>query len=1119
MQDRKRYIFRTGYPLIILLLIHFFCIPAPAQKIPFENYTIQNGLPQSSVYDIDQDHKGYIWFATQVGAARFDGYEFQYFNTSNGLPDDFVNCFLVDRSGRVWMGTEDGVAIYEDGEIRILSTEDGLVDRRVDRLTEDASGNIWMGTAYGLSVYTGDTLISYVKDRGLAGGSVMKLMADSRGRVHVATNPPAVTVFEDPYTSRIILEGELIRDIMETSEGEIWYASQQTGGIHVLSGDELRTLGIEQGLTCEVTLSLMEDQEGRIWCGTYPDGLFIYEDGRFTRRFSGYQQEPIARSMIQDRHHRIWVQSFDNGVWLVDRGEFHHYSISNELVHDGVEDLFEDRYGNIWIATLNGVSKYGKVIFEIYDMEVGLPDDHVISVFADSKERIWIGTQKNLLYLNDHHLQQIGERMGYQEGHTTLSFAEDDRGRIYIGRDSGLFRFDGERLVEVDMGLHKYFSKVNSLLYTPGGALWCATDSGVYIRETDREVTILGPDQGLVYQQVNDLELLGDMVCCATEAGLSIFSLEGEHLVSYREQDGLISGVCIDLVRDAGGDLWIATNRGISRLDPDGSPLFINYNIETGLTSNSTYFVEFQDRNSLWIGTERGINVLDIATGRVRYLGYEQGFYPLESYSRAVSRGKNGSLWIGTTGGLVRYDPEYDLPNPVPPDLILFPPLVEGKPYSGEIPGSRKRGADPSSPSFSYQKNSLIFNYTAIHTTHPGLNRFSNFLEGFDDDWSSPDQRRSVTYRKLPPGSYIFRVKAYNPDGLPVEQDARFAFTIRPPFWRTYWFILLEVLTGLLLIYLIIKYRERQLIREKRILETRVRERTREIEEQKVEIESQRDKISEQKIYVEQQRDHIALQNKEITDSILYAKRIQQAILPGRRILERTLREHFIMFRPRDIVSGDFYWVEEKNERVIICAADCTGHGVPGAFMSLLGLTFLNEIVNKDGILKAGKILDQLRSSIIRSMSHRYEDAEQARDGMDLSLVVVDRQLGMLEYAGAYNPLLLVRQGELIEYKADKMPIGKHVGEEGPFTNHRIDLQEGDMIYLYSDGFADQFGGKKGSKYKARPFKRLLQRISDEPVKQQHQILEQELTGWMDGGRYEQVDDILVMGIRYRTHT
>jgi serine phosphatase RsbU (regulator of sigma subunit) len=149
-------------------------------------------------------------------------------------------------------------------------------------------------------------------------------------------------------------------------------------------------------------------------------------------------------------------------------------------------------------------------------------------------------------------------------------------------------------------------------------------------------------------------------------------------------------------------------------------------------------------------------------------------------------------------------------------------------------------------------------------------------------------------------------------------------------------------------------------------------------------------------------------------------------------------------------------------------------------------------------------------------MSHRYDDSEQARDGMDLSLVVVDRQLNMLEYAGAYNPLILVRGGELMEYKADKMPIGKHVGEEGSFNSHRIDLQEGDMLYLYSDGFADQFGGEKGSKYKARPFKRLLQKISPEPVKTQHQLLDRELSQWMGEGSYEQVDDILVMGTRDR---
>jgi serine phosphatase RsbU (regulator of sigma subunit) len=178
--------------------------------------------------------------------------------------------------------------------------------------------------------------------------------------------------------------------------------------------------------------------------------------------------------------------------------------------------------------------------------------------------------------------------------------------------------------------------------------------------------------------------------------------------------------------------------------------------------------------------------------------------------------------------------------------------------------------------------------------------------------------------------------------------------------------------------------------------------------------------------------------------------------------------------------------------------------------MSLLGLTFLNEIVNKDEILKANEILNRLRIYIINAMSHRDT---QARDGMDVSLVVIDRQLNMMEYAGAYNPLLIIRDGEIMEYKADKMPIGKHEGEEGPFTNHKIMLQQQDMIYLFSDGFADQFGGEEGSKYKAKPFKRLLQRISTEAIEKQEELLELELKRWM--GKMDQVDDILVMGIRY----
>lgn len=1097
--------------LVLMGFIFTICSHSQAQKIPFKNYTNQNGLPQITVYDIEQDFSGYIWFATQVGAARFDGYEFEVFNTSNGLPDDFVNCLLVHQSGNVWMGTEAGIAIYDGNQVSLFGLNNKLVDKRVDRMIEDRNGNVWIATAYGLSVITTDTVYSFTRGNGLPENLVVDIFPDSKGRVHVATQP-GLTIFNSPVDYEHFLKNEYIRDIIETELGEIWYASQDNG-VFVLGEEGLSKLGYKEGLNDEMVLSLMQDHSGRIWCGTYVDGLYVYEAGKFRQMPSGYDAEPIARMIYEDQKHRIWIQGFEDGVWLYDNGKFKHFTTINNLVDNGVEDLYEDSFGNIWLATFGGVSKYGRVIFETYDMDFGLPENHVNAVFLDSKDRIWIGTWTQLHYKYKDELYHIDERIGFPENSMPLSFVEDHYHNIYIGTDTELLYFNGRSIRPVDIGLHWTYNNINSLLITENQVLWCGTDSGIYVHNGN-STFMLGGREGLVNPSVNDIVQFEDRVYCATEGGISVFDVSGSHVANLTQQSGLISEVCLDLTFDDAGQLWVATNRGVSKMEFDENVRVTNYNTENGLTSNSTYFVEFADSGQLWIGTERGINVFNTESGEIEFYGYDDGFYPLETNARAVTSGDNGELWIGTVSGLVHYNPTNDVKDHTPPDLILFPPLVEGEHFTFAHNREKSNGVRfPGEPALPYNKNSLIFNFTGIHTTIPSQNRFSYFLEGYEDDWSDPGTGRSAPYRKLPNGHYVFRVKAFNLDGVEVDQDVSFAFIIKPPFWKTIWFIILEVLAGLSLIYAAIQYRERQLIRDKRILESKVKKRTREIEDQKVEIEAQRDEISEQKNYVEEQRDQIAFQNKEITDSILYAKRIQQAVLPGRLTLERTLPEHFIMLKPRDIVSGDFYWVEEKNERVIVCAADCTGHGVPGAFMSLLGLTFLNEIVNKDEIMKAGEILNRLRTYIIRSMSHKHEEEKQGRDGMDLSMIVIDKQLNMLEYAGAYNPLVIVRNGEIIEYKADKMPIGKHVGEEGPFTNHKIDLIDQDMIYLFSDGFPDQFGGEKGSKFKTKPFKRLLQRISTEPVNSQSKLLESELKSWM--GMEEQVDDILIMGIRY----
>jgi serine phosphatase RsbU (regulator of sigma subunit)/Tfp pilus assembly protein PilF len=268
--------------------------------------------------------------------------------------------------------------------------------------------------------------------------------------------------------------------------------------------------------------------------------------------------------------------------------------------------------------------------------------------------------------------------------------------------------------------------------------------------------------------------------------------------------------------------------------------------------------------------------------------------------------------------------------------------------------------------------------------------------------------------------------------------------------------------------------------------------------------------LEEQNIEIKQQRDQIFQQKQEITDSIQYASRIQNAVLPPDSMLNQ-LKEHFILYKPRDIVSGDYYWMTLKDNKTIVAAADCTGHGVPGAFMSMLGISFMNEIVNKSDTTQANEILNHLRSDVIASLGQTGVTGE-TQDGMDLALCVIDINAMKIQFSGAYNPLYLIRDDELTEYKSDKMPIGIHKEKHDSFSNHDIKVKKGDALYMFSDGYVDQFGGTRQKKFMTKNFKELLLRINKKSMKEQRDILDKVLMEWM--GEVEQIDDILVMGLR-----
>ena len=304
-------------------------------------------------------------------------------------------------------------------------------------------------------------------------------------------------------------------------------------------------------------------------------------------------------------------------------------------------------------------------------------------------------------------------------------------------------------------------------------------------------------------------------------------------------------------------------------------------------------------------------------------------------------------------------------------------------------------------------------------------------------------------------------------------------------------------------------WRMKAVEKEREILENTVKERTEEIAQSKEEIETQRDGLFKQK--------------QEIVDSINYAQRIQEAVLPSPELMDEVLNDHFVFYKPRDIVSGDFYWIKKIKNFSFAVAADCTGHGVPGAFMSMLGSSFLNEIITSRTLDNAAVILDRLRNKVKKSLHQKGEEGEQ-KDGMDISILIIDSESLELQFAGAYNSLYIIRKNdnavetvneegnyEVIKLKADRQPIGIYIREKD-FTNHSFQLKEGDTIYAFSDGYVDQFGGDTGGKFKSVRFKNLLLSFQDKTMEEQKHILGRTFNKWKRD--IEQVDDVLIMGIR-----
>lgn len=396
-----------------------------------------------------------------------------------------------------------------------------------------------------------------------------------------------------------------------------------------------------------------------------------------------------------------------------------------------------------------------------------------------------------------------------------------------------------------------------------------------------------------------------------------------------------------------------------------------------------------------------------------------------------------------------------------------------------------------------------------LNSENSGLFRYK--LLGTNSSWSIPSSKNEVSYFNLPPGKYTFIVQLYE-NGSFIEQK-EFHFQLMESANHNFFIYILYFIIYTILVSIYFSFRAGRLKKSKKILEQTVKERT-------AEILLQKDEIHLQKLVVEEK-------HREISDSINYAKRIQSALLTSQAYWDAISPENFVIWRPKDVVSGDFHWAYQmtigskhlmtSQEVAVWCAADCTGHGVPGAFMSMLGMSFLNEIVIENVNLKPADILNKLRKKITNALEHGGTGNIEQKDGMDIALCVWHKSSNMLEYAGANNPVWIMRPikdtraHEIIELKANRMPVGYHY-ETKDFTSQQFQLQKGDAIYVFTDGFVDQFGGPDGKKYKTKKFKEMLLSIQHLCMKDQALMINKAFNDWR--GNNEQIDDLCLVGLK-----
>ncbi|MCW3086065.1 MAG: rsbU 6 [Bacteroidetes bacterium] len=1093
--------------IYLFLAILLFTIPVKnsvAQELKFSHITAEQGLSMGVVNCIIQDSRGFMWFGTQDGLNKYDGYNITIFKhnslDSNSISNNFINVLYEDKTGNLWIGT-DGGGLEEysltTGKfkhyVNIRGKKSSLSDNKVLSIMEDQQGLIWVGTDEGLNSLDRKTGIftRYLNNENdphsISNNSAWCLHQTHDGRIWIGTSGGGLNSFDKA-----------------THTFNHYMQLDQTGAV-IENSDHIR--------------SIYEDKDGIFWIGTFGDGVQIFDPvSRTFLKSLENDSNPNSlshngiTSITEDNKGILWIGTYGGGVdqYFKKTGRFRHYKYdernAGSINSNQIKCVYHDRVGSVWVGTEGGgvnVHFRASSKFQYYkkqdDSDNSLKSNVVLSLLLDRDGLLWVGTAQGGLTTLDRETEKYTQypKLSTASNNSILSLCEDKEGEIWVGTwGHGLSSYNKRTKKITTYPLFaKQSGTIISIIQAHNGLMWIGTfKGGVFSYDkTKNEFVHYNTELGLSSDDIYTIfEDSRGTIWIGTEGG-GVNALNPEtgkvkiytHDDSQNNNGNSISSNSINhIYEDPQHNLWFATAYGLNKFNPK-TEHFDHYFEKDGLPNDYVYCVMPDKQGCLWMTTNKGISKFNPAvknTDGSAFRNYDinDGLQGMEHNQGAFFCSKSGEMFVGGVNGFNTFIPEKITDNKNVPPVRITSYKRFGKEVELDTLIFNKTHLE-----LSWWQNFFSFDFVALDYQMPGKNKYSYKLEGVDEDWSPAGSQRYASYTELHGGDYVFRVRAANSDGIWNDEGVTLYIRINPPFWQTKWFYALCVILIVAAFWGFLKYRTSSIKRENKVLEEKVEERTQEL----------------------------AQKNKDITSSIQYAKRIQLAILPPLEQIFKYFPQSFLLYKPKDIVSGDFYWFGIKDGKKIIAVVDCTGHGVPGAFMSMIGHNLLNQIISENGITEPDQILDALHKGV-QSALKQGTSVVDTSDGMDVALCTINADNTELQYAGAFRPLFIINGNKFDKIEADKIPIGgSQTDAQRKYNCHAIKINKGDTFYMTSDGYADQFGGDKGKKFMVKRFNELLLSIQELPMEKQGAVLEDAFEKWKGG--YQQVDDILVMGIRF----